>query len=544
VTGGLISRLVMVITVVISTTSVAQEVPAPASAPDPNPDGPGDDLEEVEEALRVLSDAGVPPTREELARFLDEAENEKPNGSWPGFPFQVHGSVQIRVGHYQFEGLDHYGKFALETRWLRVRARIREYRSGLRESTGTVEAGGEAIELRVGELGLVQGYGLLIGAPGRGSSLAADSGFASRIERLVTWLGTADSRSLSGFAGRAGYGNWSLRFLNGRPGKAAGNPNVRTSVVQLGCHRRGWRISVSGLSGNLERGVSLAGGIKGKALFGSFETLAWKVAPGIPATGAAVLHVGWNPAKGSGLEGLLAFADLAGAPGMASRPAVLPGWDGRGLALRGFTRTSSGLALRAMVHLGRNLDRGGVRSRKEKFLIDLQAGKKMSPLVDLAVRYRRTDLRAWHWSERYPWQPPHVEGAQRRTIISAQVVLERSGMRGRLLVRSYGLDNESGTGRRSLISLTGRYPVGQAWKLRGAWVTAWGDPVDLVSAISPLPTLVLPRHWGRWRSETVLGLEWFGGGARVQAAVSWRHPEPESGERPVQTIWVEAKVHW
>lgn len=526
-TGRPVIRLAVVLTVVISATSVAQEIP-----------------EDVEEALGVLSEAGVPPTREELARFMEEAENGESPGRPPGFPFSIHGSVQVRVGKFQFEGMDHYGKITLETRWLRIRARIREYRSGLRETTGAVEAQGESIELRVGELGLVQGHGLLIGAPGRGSSLAADMGFLPRAERLVTWLGTTDSRSLSGIAGRARHRNLSLRFLNGRPGNSKGVTNSRTTVVQLGSLRRDWRISLAGLAGNPERGVSLAGRFKMNPLFGSFETLVWTVAPGIPATNAVVLHLGWKFPGGTGLEGQLAYADLAGAPGQASRPAVLPGWDGRGLALRGYTRTRSGLVLRAMVHLGRNLDRGGARSRKEKTLIDLQAGKKLSPRVDLAVRYRSTDLRAWHWSERYPWQPPRLEASQRRTIISAQVVLERSRFRGRLLIRSYGLDKEIGNGRRSLISLTGRYRTGQAWKLRGAWVTAWGDPVDLVSAISPLAGFVLPRHWGRWRSETVLGLEWNGRGARVQAAASLRQPESGEGERTVGTIWVEAGARW
>ncbi len=106
------------------------------------------------------------------------------------------------------------------------------------------------------------------------------------------------------------------------------------------------------------------------------------------------------------------------------------------------------------------------------------------------------------------------------------------------------LGKEIGNGRRSLISLTGKYRAGRTWKLRGGWVTAWGDPVDLVSAISPLAGFVLPRHWGRWRSETVLGLEWVGRGARVQAAGSLRQPEPASGERNVGTIWVEAGARW
>ncbi len=332
--------------------------------------------------------------------------------------------------------------------------------------------------------------------------------------------------------------------MTGVPAVSAGSSAAKKSVVQLGGLHKDWRISVAGLAGNLETGVSIAAGMRNKPFYGSFETMVWQAAPGIPPTGAAVLQVGWKPAIGSGIEGMLGYADLAGTPGLASRPAVLPGWDARGLALRGFTRTGSGTVLRAMVHLGRSLDRVGSRSREVKTLIDLQAGKKLWEQVELAIRYRSTDLRTWGWSQRYPWQPPRTTGSQRRTIISAQVVLEQPRVRARLMVRSYGLGKEINNGRRSLVSLTGGYVLGKRWKFRGSWVTAWGDPVDLVSAISPLTGMVLPRHWGRWRSETVLGLQWEFGGARIQVAGSLRNPEPGGGERKVQTVWIQAGAHW
>jgi len=544
VTGVRVSRVTMVLTMIISGLSAAQSVPRPEPEPEREPVVPGDGLEDMEEAFRVLAEAGVPPTKEELAGFLESADNAHPGLSSPGFPFPVQGSFRVRLGYFQNEGPDYYGKFILETRWLRLRARIREFRSGLRESTGTVEVGGRGVEMRVGELGLVQGHGLLVGAPGRGSSLAADMTLQLPRERLLTWVGSADPRTLSGFGGRAKLGSWSLRFLNGRSSRATESSAPPTRAVQLTRRSDDWGISAAGLAGPLERGLSLAGSLGKRPLSGGFETLIHQSAPGIPPTGAAVLQVGWNPARGSGLEGQLGFADLAQAPGLASRPAVLPGWDGRGFTLRGFTRTGAGLSLRALVHLGRDLDRTGSRNRKEKILIDLQAGKKLSRQIELAIRYRSTEYRTWEWSERYPWQPPRAAASQRRTILSAQVALNRPGMRGRLLVRSYGLSRNVGNGRRSLISFTGRHVLGRAWKLRGEWVTAWGDPVDLVSAICPLTGMVLPRHWGRWRSEMVLGLEWVRGGARVQAAGSLRHAEPGSAERTIWTIWAEAGIRW
>jgi len=112
------------------------------------------------------------------------------------------------------------------------------------------------------------------------------------------------------------------------------------------------------------------------------------------------------------------------------------------------------------------------------------------------------------------------------------------------LLRSYGLDAASGSGRRSLFNLSARYGLSPNWKLRGAWVTAWGDPVDLVSAIVPVTGMVLPRHWGAWRSEMVLGGEWRHRRARVQAAGSWRQPEARDQLPAVLTLWLEAGIRW
>ena len=117
-------------------------------------------------------------------------------------------------------------------------------------------------------------------------------------------------------------------------------------------------------------------------------------------------------------------------------------------------------------------------------------------------------------------------------------------MRGRLLVRSFGVDQAGLAGRRTLLGLSGDRRLSRRWRMRGSWVTAWGDPVDLVSAVVPVTGLVLPRHWGHWRSETLLGLEWMVRAASMQAAGSLRYPALESGVQPVPTLWLKADVRW
>ncbi|MEN8007245.1 MAG: hypothetical protein ABFS42_09540 [Candidatus Krumholzibacteriota bacterium] len=503
-----------------------------------------DDLEEVEEALGTLNAAGVPPTREDLARFLAEVKEGGTGSGKFAVPRWFQGAFKYRLGHYRDEGLDHYGKVSLEIPWLRVRGRVREYRSGLRETTGVVELGPGPVELRIGDLGLSHGFGLLVGPPGRGSTLAADSGFSPSAERLVTWLGAEDPRALSGYGGAVRLGSWSLRFVREGLGEGVPDRGLRNTAAQVGVRGGNWRLSVAGQYRDAAGGASLSTGIAKGRFSGSCEAMVFKPAPGVPPAGAAVVQVKWSPVRGSGLEGQFGFADLAAAPELSRRPGVLPGWAGRGLAVRGFTRTGSGVVLKALLHLGRHLDRRGTRSRNTKMLVDLQGSRKLIPAVQLALRFRRDTRAAWEWSVRYPWQAPLPQEPYHRTIVSAQVVFEENQSRGRLMLRSYSLENGSAGGRRSLVGLSGRRVVGRGWRLRGTWVSAWGDPVDLVSAVSPLTGMVLPRHWGLWRSETVLGLERFGRMMRLQAAVSLRHPERGLEGGPVPTFWAEAGIRW
>lgn len=238
------------------------------------------------------------------------------------------------------------------------------------------------------------------------------------------------------------------------------------------------------------------------------------------------------------------MADLTSPPPLANRPAILSGWTGQGFALRGYTRTGEGTVIRAMVHQGRHREVAGSPRKEGRFLVDLQARRRLSAGFEVAVRYRRTEYRSWSWSPRYTWQPPQEAVPRNRTILSARLNLEHAEMGGRLLVRSYGSGQAGSSGRRTLVGLSGDRRLSPAWRMRGGWVTAWGDPVDLVSAVVPVTGLVLPRHWGHWRSETILGLEWMVRAARLQVAGSLRYPESASDVRPLFTLWLKADNRW
>jgi hypothetical protein len=128
--------------------------------------------------------------------------------------------------------------------------------------------------------------------------------------------------------------------------------------------------------------------------------------------------------------------------------------------------------------------------------------------------------------------------------MTAQISFERNRARGRLTIRTHAAEKEVGSGRRSLLGLNGHLNLGSGWRVRGTWVTAWGDPVDLVSAVSPMTGLVLPRHWGHWRSESVLGLERTGRTVRIRLAASLRRPDQDPSNNPLPSCWAEAEIRW
>lgn len=357
-------------------------------------------------------------------------------------------------------------------------------------------------------------------------------------------MGSPDPRALTGWGGTLRRGSWGLVVLSGRSKANEGEPGPVVSALQVGAGGSTWHVSGAVIAGPQERGGSLAWGVRSASLAVNVEGVLWQPGPGIPAALSMVGHLGWALNRKTGIEFQWGFADQSGGPLLASRPAVLPGWSGRGFALRGYAPLGERMRLRVMLWRGQLPDRAGIRGQESKSLVDILVTKILRPGLDLSARFRSTGRRRREWSERYPWQPAELSAQEDREVLTGQVVWEKSGLRARMMVRSYGRDTNVAEGRRSLAGFSGRLNTARGWMFRGSWTTAWGDPVDLVSAVSPLTGLVLPRHWGNWRSETMAGLEWAGHGARIQAAVSSRIPEEGQGSSPVLTIWTQAGLAW
>ena len=95
-----------------------------------------------------------------------------------------------------------------------------------------------------------------------------------------------------------------------------------------------------------------------------------------------------------------------------------------------------------------------------------------------------------------------------------------------------------------MFSLNARLAASSRLLIKGAWAAAWGEPEDLVSGLSPLPGYVLPRHWGHWAEETMLGLAWTQGRCRLSVAGARRLPNRDDDCVPVTQYWGELQFRW
>lgn len=230
---------------------------------------------------------------------------------------------------------------------------------------------------------------------------------------------------------------------------------------------------------------------------------------------------------------------------LAVRSPLLKGEQGRGWALRGTWKASRGLGLAL---LATESFLGTMLNDPRRDLIrawDFMVKVKTSPTVNLTFRLRSTAKRRWEWSDRYRWLPAalaHLESKLQGQVRSSWKATEFISIvvTGNLLQKS----STYGPSVRSLAGISGKWQWSPVVQLRAGYGSAWGDPLDLVSAISPLPGLVLPRHWGAWQSETYLGIGLRKGGWRLKGAVSLRRATQLSENAGNVQAWLESAWVW
>jgi hypothetical protein len=160
-----------------------------------------------------------------------------------------------------------------------------------------------------------------------------------------------------------------------------------------------------------------------------------------------------------------------------------------------------------------------------------------------SFRARSTAERRWSWSARFPWLPPAGEPSRIRGQVQLGVQWESGERRLQVRVQHQREDDAGLRESRTLVTCSGRWSLGSRWRLRCGQGSAWGDPVNLMTAIAPLAGRVIPRHWGTWRSEIHLGVGWEAKWGRIWLAGARRIPAESRGSAHWQ-VWSSAEVAW
>jgi len=501
------------------------------------------DHQEVTEVLVALDEAGAPATTAEITEFLTESSAGAMQGVLLG-----------RTGWTVAGGMDHSVRLRVKQRWLTVRGRWRRYRDGSVQLAGAMIAGPEHWQFAVGQLGLAHGFGLLVGAPGRGPSLTADGRLGSGGGRLVPWSGAAVAQTVLGAGLNGSWHRIGFRALVGRRGPS-GNAGPMTAAGQGTAGGEHWQASVLFVSDPLEKGASLTARFDDGVLAGSCEG-AWRRPTGARTLLTSFLvQGGWRPHRKSRLEIMAGWADLGPRPVMGQKQPVFGDWAGQGVAVRGTWRPAAGLGVKLLVQRGRGRQEVSAGQRRVRTLSDALLTRSWPGGWRAAARWREGAENVATWSERFPWQPPAPAWRDNRRVLSLKAGWRGERGRGQVLWRRLTLARirqevgwESG-GSRNLVTLTGGKALGKGANLRAGWSLSWGDPVDLVSAVVPYRGYVLPRHWGHWRAEHLVGLELRRGPWQGRAAVSWRQADRQTGRQaaPVAdalAAWLEGVWSW
>jgi len=406
------------------------------------------------------------------------------------------------------------------------------------------EAGGAArlrigaVDLWAGHLALRHGFGLTGQAPGRRGSLAADEGFGGVSGGLAAR--TASGAGAGGVQAAAELvrGSWRLAGAGGLPGRVGAGP-LWAGRVERDDGRSRLALTAGADTGGVHAGA--AGRLERSPL-----TVCWELARLLPADGsrelAMVTALTWRANARLRLE---LMAGLADGPGRGAT-AVLPAGARRGWAARLAWRDRATGALELLAQGSTGALAQTAARRRSAAVLEAVWERRTLGALTVHLRCRRTARTDFEWSPREPWLPATSGEPLLKTSLSAGLHRDSGGLRAAVQWRSLSVTGGATRGNRQLLALSAnrRWPGGwEAWCDIGA---AWGENVDLVRALVPLPGQVTARHWGAWRSETCAGAGRRWGPLQVHAAVAQRWPEttaPASG-RAVWEAWLRARTCW
>lgn len=509
----------------LPTTVVGQEPPDEVLDP------------ELAETLLELEAAGLAPSEEEKSGWREAAGDSPGTGFWPGVPGQ--GSLRLRGYFFPEDPWRQDARLDLTGGPIRLRGRFSQGGQQAGLAGGTLELSEGPVHLAGGYLGLQGGFGLLLARSGRSGSLAADGRLGQPQARVSPWATWPDRRTIQGGALDLALGGWQGQAVFGRTA-LAGVATVGGNVVW---HGRGCRLGVSGLQAGAEKGFSLWGAGAAALLDWAVESACWLPGPGAQAnlSWQAVLAV--NPGTGWGMQGGVAEARGGTGSPLGARPAFLSGDEGKGWALGGHWKPARTGKISLLVTDSQVRSLAGAPRLDAGRTWDAMASLRAGGNLRLDFRLRSRSTRRWTWSERYPWQPAVPEPGETRWQGQAGMELKKACQTLKGGLRWLQVNQGGGSSRRLLGYLSGAWRWGR-WRGRAGYGAAWGAEIDLVSAVTPFPGLVLPRHWGSWGSETYAGVGWESGRRAVWASLSWRRPAEVGSRAGSWQGWLDCRVSW
>jgi len=505
-------------------------------------------IEDVDAVQGELGNADVPLTRQQWMEILEQnaAFNDESN-LLEEVRFQGFWGWRQQWTSPSNSGWN--AKLDIESKGAHLRYRQVNRSQGISGRGGFLVYNYSSLTVGVGDFGLNHGFGLLKAGPGRGSYLAADSRLGPKRQGVRRWAGGYDTGAVRGGTVHWSIGDkWDALLVFGsvhNPEKGEDSTLLQEKMIRLGSitnsgHQWGVLVAASGKN----RGMSLTGSAKGHGLHGSFEVAGWQAAEEVKPAFAWAMEVGLESRKNWVLEGIVVATDGAGIFTGGHLPYIPAGEDGRGWFLRTGRRVSGkGRLLLVIGKMGHRTPTG-TGQRHQSTLLDLQGRWLPKSGIEISGRWRRRQRKSETWSPIYPWQAPHLAGQELRSVLTCQLSCKFQPLTTRVMARLYQQGKDADWGTRSLITISATYWLSSCYAVQGSNTTSWGDPIDLVSALSPMAGLVLPRHWGSWSEETTFGFRFEWNFLQCRLGCSRRVPENRMTQNNQISIWANGSIHW
>jgi hypothetical protein len=504
-------------------------------------------VEDIDAVQEVLGSADVPLTRLQLQEILGGAGSSQGKGK----PFgpMLAGYAGWRHQWDRKMGSAWTSRMNFKGNSFNMRLKHTKGNTGVSETAGFMVFEKLHLKMGLGDFGMNHGFGLLKAGPGRGAYLGSDNKFGMKRQGIRPWSGGVDSGALRGGSLQwCKGGKWDVSFVMGQVNGVDKDPLLPKPVekmLRLGGHDEGKKWGFLMASSGTDMGFSIAGSSVGSMAHASFEVAGWRA--GQVQTIAAfawALVVGMEPWNNWVTEGVLVATDGTGFFTGGQLPYLPAGEGGRGWFLRGGRKVPGVGHVMLLVGKMKHRTTTGTGQRHNTILLDLQGRWLPRKGLEINARWRRRHRVTEMWSAIYPWQAPFNSGQELRSVLSGQIKWKSGPMTTKFMARHYQQGKDETWGVRSLVSVAAIYRVGKNLAIQGSNTTAWGDPIDLVSALSPMAGLVLPRHWGNWREETTIGIRLSWKKCQVRSGFSLRLPESWHFEKTNTSFWGECQLRW